>query len=248
MKTIHFICCLLLFVSCKQSEQQLTKITAKNIAIDSTLQSSATIDSLVAPYKRKLIAEMETVLCFAPVNFTKQTFGLQTNLGNLMADLCMDIANPMFIEKTGKKIDFTMFNNGGLRAPISKGNVTLENAFQLMPFDNEFVVVELSGDKIIELVQYISKNKKAHPVSKDFALTLSKDDFQLVIKGEKFDKNKTYFVLTSDYLQGGGDKMYFFKDPIQLIKLDYKVRDGIIDYFKKTDTLKATIDKRVILN
>ena len=41
--------------------------------------------------------------------------------------------------------------------------------------------------------------------------------------------------------------MYFFKNPKQLTKLDVKVRDGLLTYFKKVDTLKSTVDKRVIL-
>jgi hypothetical protein len=41
--------------------------------------------------------------------------------------------------------------------------------------------------------------------------------------------------------------MNFFKNPEKLTKLDYKVRDAILDYFEKVDTLTTTIDKRVII-
>jgi 2',3'-cyclic-nucleotide 2'-phosphodiesterase (5'-nucleotidase family) len=164
-----------------------------------------------------------------------------------MADLCYEIANPVFKEKTNSTIDFAMFNSRGLRAPITMGNVITENAFQLMPFDNEFVVVALSGEKMEELINYFITNKKAHPLSKNISFLIKENEFNLKINGKEFDKNKTYKVLTSDYLQSGGDRMNFFKNPLKLTKLNYKVRDAVIDYFKKVDTLKTTIDKRIIV-
>ena len=47
-----------------------------------------------------------------------------------------------------------MMNAGGLRAPISKGVVTVQNAFSLMPFENDLVVVKLSGEKVKMLFDY----------------------------------------------------------------------------------------------
>lgn len=243
------LCCSLLLVSCKKTntKTELTKITAKTIAVDSTLQSSVAIDSFIAPYKKELTAEMQAKLSFAPKDFLKNDGTVQSSLGNLMADLCFAIANPIYKEKTNTAIDFAMFNHGGIRATIPQGEVTKERAFKLMPFENELVVATLSGEKVMELVDYFVKNKRAHPLSKNIALVIEDDKYSLKINGKPFDKEKTYAVLTSDFLQGGGDKMYFFKNPEKLIKLDYKVRDAIINYFKQTDTLQATVDNRVII-
>ena len=116
-----------------------------------------------------------------------------------------------------------------------------------MPFDNELVVVKLTGEKISELATYFINNKKAHPLSKNIELIIQESNYNLKINEEEFDNNKTYTVLTSDYLQEGGDKMDFFKKPTKLIKLDYKIRDAIIDFFMKTDTLQTAIDNRVII-
>ena len=190
---------------------------------------------------------MSKVLSYAPIEFNKNNIGMQSYLGNLMADMCYDMANPLYKEKMNASIDFAMFNNGGLRAPVLEGNVTKESAFKLMPFENALVVVQLSGNKIKELVDYFIRNKKAHPLSKNISLNIKKKGYSLTINGKSFDENKTYSVLTSDYLQGGGDRMYFFKEPIKLTKLDYKVRDAILDYFSKVDTLNAKIDKRIIV-
>jgi 2',3'-cyclic-nucleotide 2'-phosphodiesterase (5'-nucleotidase family) len=66
------------------------------------------------------------------------------------------------------------------------------------------------------------------------------------IKSEPIDMNKTYFVATSDYLYEGGDNMNFLKTNDSLYSLDYKVRNVLIDYFTKKDTLRPVIDDRFI--
>ncbi len=247
MRALHLIYLFLLLASCKETNRSLTKITAKTIAIDSTIQPSVKINRIIAPYKEKLINEMGKVLSHTPKNITKKNIEIQSTLGNLMADMCFKMASPIFKEKTNTSIDFAMFNYGGLRAIIPAGNVTKEHAFKLMPFENELVVATLSGDKIIELVNYFIKNKEAHPLSKSITLVIKKNNYALKINSKEFNKNKTYNVLTSDYLQDGGDKMSFFKNPKKLTNLDYKVRNAIIHYFEKVDTLKTAIDKRVII-
>lgn len=250
MKFAHFLCLFLVFASCKKTttKTHLTKITAKTILVDANIKPSANIDSIVAPFKKKLDTEMQQILSYAPKHFLKNDGKMQSSLGNLLADLSFNIANPIFKKKTNQSIDFAMFNHGGIRATIPQGKIVTERAFKIMPFENEFVAVTMTGKKITELVEYFIRNKRAHPLSKNIELTIKSDDsYTLKINGKPFDKSRNYTVLTSDFLQSGGDKMNFFKNPKKLTKLDYKVRNGIIDYFKKTDTLQATTDNRVII-
>lgn len=247
MKFSNILFALLLLFSCKKEKLSLTKITANTIAIDSTIISSLNIDSIIAPYNNTLTAEMEKVLTFTSKDLVRFDGEMQSTLGNLMADLCYEIANPIFKEKTNQNIDFAMFNYGGIRAGIPKGEVTTENAFNLMPFENELVVAEIKGEKVIELVNYFIKGKRAHPLSKHIRLIVEREDYQLNINGIPFDKDKIYSVLTSDYLQNGGDRMNFFANPKKLTKLDVKVRDAILTYFEKVDELNPVIDNRVIL-
>ncbi|MHB0755380.1 5'-nucleotidase C-terminal domain-containing protein [Polaribacter sp. M15] len=247
MKYIHFLCVLVLLSSCKKEHQNLTKITAKNIAIDTSIAASKEINSLINPYKEELTGDMKEPLTFTPIVLTKENRNKQSVLGNLLADLCMEMANPVYQKTTNTNIDFALFNSGGIRAIIPQGVVTKEHAFKVMPFENELVAVTLSGAKMEELLHYFIKTKAAHPLSKNINLTISDDAYALKINGTPFDINKNYTVLTTDYLQGGGDRMNFFKEPVKLTVLDYKMRDAIIDYFNKVDTLQTAIDNRIKL-
>jgi 2',3'-cyclic-nucleotide 2'-phosphodiesterase (5'-nucleotidase family) len=177
----------------------------------------------------------------------KNDGNMQSSLGNLMADMCFEMANPIFKEKTNESIDFILFNHGGIRANIPAGSITKEHAFKLIPFDNELLVVTLSVEKVLEFVAYFRKSRKVHPVSKSMQLIIGENYNNLKIIGKIFDKNKPYNVLETDYLQGGGDKIIFFKRPKQRILLNYKMRDAIIDYFRKKDALHTAIDNRIIM-
>lgn len=244
MKKLLFFSCLLIFLSCKQEKKSLVRITAKTIGVDSTLQSNKEIENIVAPFREKMIASINTVISYTDKDLVRTDGELESSLGNLMADLSYERGNPVFNKLSGKNIDFAMFNYGGIRAGIPAGKVTNKHAFELMPFENSLVVVELTPEKINELIDYLIVNKKAHPLSKHIKLIINNDSYELLINNKPLDNTRNYYVITSDYLQSGGDKMDFFKNPVNLFKLDYKVRTAIIDYFKSKDTLTSNLDGR----
>ena len=45
----------------------------------------------------------------------------------------------------------SVVNMGSLRAPVLKGDITVGTIFQLMPFENELVILYLRGSEIIKL-------------------------------------------------------------------------------------------------
>ena len=247
MKKIVLLFQVLLLIGCGSSEWQLKKITGKRIAIDTTLTSKSAVDELVAPYRKEVEKEMKQVLCEAPRDLTGKDGKFQSSLGNLLADLSFEMGNPVFEKKTKESIDFVFMNAGGLRAPISKGKVTVQNAFSLMPFENDLVAVKISGEKVKALFDYFLQKQRPHPLSKNVQVVINSEEYRVSIHRKAFDENRSYWVLTNDYLQNGGDEMIFFQKPEKLIGLDYKVRDAILDYFTQVDRLEASLDQRVIV-
>jgi 5'-nucleotidase len=243
-KYILYFLTLFLVFSCKEQKLYISKIQGSLIEVKNQTPLNE-FEEEIAPYRVKMEKEINTVLSYAPKTISRKDGNLESSLGNLMADMCYEQANPVFMARTGKTIDFALFNNGGLRSDIQQGNITVGHAFEMMPFENTLLVVEMTGDKIVEMVQFLITEKKAHPVSKQFNLLIKKNDYQLNINRLPFDKNKIYYVLTSDYLQGGGDNMNFFKNPIKIIDLDYKLRASIIDYFSKKESIITQLDGRI---
>jgi len=150
-----------------------------------------------------------------------------------------------FLKRTGKKIDFVLLNHGGIRSIISKGNVSSRTAYEIMPFENNIVVVQLKGTTILELIDYLINFNKPHPIA-GIQVVLNNDNSlnRATIGNDAIDANKIYTVATSDYLVKGGDNMVFFKNAISITSIDYKIRTALIDYFIRIDTLHSQIDNR----
>ncbi|PCI35626.1 MAG: UDP-sugar hydrolase [Flavobacteriaceae bacterium] len=244
-KSIAYCAAFLVMISCSTDKKQLVKTQSQLIPITENYPIDSTIENYILPYRTSVKKEMTKVISYTPVDLNAYDKKLESKLGNLLADLSYEQANPVFFKRTQKNIDFVLFNHGGIRAPIGKGPITNNHAFQLMPFENLLVVVEITGEKVLEMVAYLNKSNRAHPLSKQVQLHLKDGEIAtFTINNKPFDPTKNYFVLTSDYLQKGGDRMNFFAAPVNLYELDYKFRAAIIDYLVKTDTVNVVLDQR----
>lgn len=249
MRFTHFFILLYFFVflNCSQEKSKLYKIEGKQIQITDTIPLDPEIEEFIKPYRDNIQKDLDSVLAYSLNTYSKTDGDFNTAIGNFMADAIYSEANPFFKSRTGKDIDMVLFNHGSIRSDLNKGNVSKRTAYQLMPFENSVVVTALKGNQIDSLINYLTKAKIAHPVSK---LKLILDhDFNIVeakIKGKDIKQNETYYVATSSYLLNGGDSMYFFKPNDSVYYLNYKIRSILIDTFNKLDTINPVIDDRFI--
>lgn len=249
MKSQHIIIAFiaLMLFNCKQDVWQLSRIEGKQLLITDSLRTDAEIEAFIKPYREHVNNDLDSVLSYAVETYSKSDGELNTAIGNLFADVIYEQANPVFKTRTGKNIDMVLLNHGGIRAIISKGPVTARTAFEIMPFENSIVVVGIKGSQINLMMDYLSKAKRAHPISKlNLILNADYQVNKATISGKPIDTTQTYYVATNDYLYSGGDHMTFFKPDESIEILDYKIRNALIDYFKKTDTINPVIDNRFI--
>ena len=219
-----------------------------NIEINQQVLSDSSIVKYYQPFKKNLEESlMNTPISYSPETYKKNDGELNSTLSNMFADATYEMSNPVFNKISGKNIDIVLLNNGGIRSIISKGNISEKTAFELMPFENSIVVLELSGLSIVKMIDYLRKVKLQHPIS-GLQITLNNDYSvnQVKINGVSIENEKKYYVATTDYLLDGGDKMYFLAETTKTSDINYKMRDILIDYFKKYDTLKLKTDNRFI--
>lgn len=245
-KYIQIIGIISLFLSCDHSKK-LTTSEGENISISEDLKSNQAIEAVIAPYKANLDKSMNEVLSYAVDTYSKSDGDYNTAIGNLMADAVFELSNPIFKSRTGNELDMVLLNHGGIRSILPKGNVTTKSAYSLMPFENSVVVVALKGSVLMEMTTYLKASKKAHPIS-GLELVLNADNsYQKIrVNGKAIDLTKTYYIATNDYLYNGGDRMYFLMKSDTLYDLNYKIRNVLIDYFTKYDTLNPKKDQRFI--
>lgn len=247
-KHLFFIVFAFLTFGCKQEKLSLTKIEGKQININDSLAINPEIEAFIKPYREHVNKDLDSVISYAVDTYSKKDGDYNTAIGNLFADAVIQESNIVFNKRTGKNIDMVLLNHGGIRAIISKGNISTRTAYEIMPFENSLVVAEMKGKTIQDsLVHYLTRAKRAHPIS---GLKIKMDkDFNVIetsINNKPIEANKSYYVVTNDYLYNGGDRMTFFKTNDSLYVLNYKVRNALVDYFKKTDTINPVIDDRFI--
>lgn len=244
----YFVLILTVFTvfSCAEKKLHINKIQGKQIPVTEAISETQSIENFIAPYRKHIDEDLNTILAYAPENIDKKGTW-QTKIGNLQSTVTLASANEVFGLRENKSVDICLLNNGGIRSIINKGNITTRTAFELMPFENNLVVVSLKGEQILEMVNYIIKEKKPHPLA-GLTFTIDKNDVakDILVQKQPLDLQKIYFVATNDYLYNGGDNMNFFKKAIQLYDLDYKVRNVWIDYFKEIDTIPVLTDSRIV--
>ncbi|MDA9002222.1 5'-nucleotidase C-terminal domain-containing protein [Flavobacteriaceae bacterium] len=245
-KIVLMIGFLSLVLSCDNSKKLVTT-GVQNISINKEIEAVKEIEDIIAPYKVNLDKTMNEVLSFSVDTYSKNNGDYNTAVGNMMADAVFELTSPLFRNRTGKNIDMVLLNHGGIRANLPKGNITTKTAYSLMPFENSVVVTALKGSVILEMTNYLRSFKKAHPIS-GLELVLNADNSyrKILVGGKSVESEKTYYVATNDYLYKGGDRMDFFKKSDTLYDLNYKIRNVLLDYFSKNDTLSPTIDQRFI--
>ncbi len=234
----------ILFFSCNNYNYQINNINGENIIVLDSIVKNEKIDKLIYPYRKK-ITDLQKVIGYSKKSLSVRDGILESSLGNLLADILIEESNPVFTKISSKKIDFCLLNFGGIRGNLNKGQITQHNLFTIMPFNNTSTVVKLSGEKVLELIQYINKEKLAHPVSGIKIEFKGNKINKVLIRNKKFNIDNTYYILTSNFLQEGGDKMDFFKNPLEIYSLKTNIRDVLINYIMKKDTIVSKTDNRI---
>ncbi len=207
--------------------------------------ADAAIEELIRPYKEELGAQMSEVLATVEVNLKKGR--INSTMGNWVADLLKEEAERL----SELDVNFAIQNYGGLRmSNIPKGEVTKGQIFELMPFNNELVIVKINGGDVMKLADKIAENG-GWPVSHGLMMSMNEGKAENVfISGNPVDISMDYRVAMPDYIANGGDKCSFLIG-LEKIVLKFKIRDLIIDNLRrlslKGKSIVVSRDKRINL-
>lgn len=197
----------------------------EQILIDTTVTKNSRIDSLILPYRTDLEKEMNEIIAVAERNFlVERPCGL---LNNWVVDalLSSQLKTTSFDAPV-----MCLLNTGGIRSSINKGNVTLGDVFKVMPFDNTIVCVKMPVSSIVDIEKYLTTTK-GEPIA---GAKLEKG--KLLIN-DMNEKSPYFWIISSDYLVNGGDKMTFFEQKISSKTINVLMRDVLISTAKEQKTL-----------
>ena len=231
---------------CLASKPQVSQTTVEFETVDSSVQADPDIERIVQGYKDQLDNEMTEVIGVAATDLNNNSGRVESVLGNFVADLMLAQSTKRF----GSPVDLALINaRGGLRVPLSKGEITVGDVFELLPFDNDVWILELTGKETQQLFDHCAQIKRMAISGGSYEIKET-SAINIKIGGAEFDSTKSYILAIPDFLAKGGDRFEFLPQAKVLTKLNYLARDMIIDHIRKLNQtnvpIKALLDGRVI--
>ena len=213
--------------------------------IDIIGPEKSSINNIIDIYSDSIDSKLDNVIGFSKGLYTKDDYSntkFNSSLGNLIADIIFKQADSVFYKSFGNNIDFVLQNHGGIRSSLLEGEIKLTDAYKILPFENEIVVLEITKEIFDEMVLFLSNEKFPHPIS-GFTIMNNKGEIDL----EK-SLNDKFFLATNDYLLSGGDNMFFLEKNSNVYHLGYPLRDAFIDYIINQEKIESKVDNRFIRN
>ncbi|WP_294430206.1 5'-nucleotidase C-terminal domain-containing protein [uncultured Treponema sp.] len=192
--------------------------------------------SLVAEYKAKYGGQLGEKICQVEDELShEETVPNVTPLG-------YTIASAM---KSAYKTDFAVTNGGGLRKSVKAGTLTVNDMWELIPFDNTGVILTLKGKDLKKIVDHginsvgfragqfaggkVSYSSRQPEGSRVTRIVL--DD------GRTVNDNETYTCVVNDFMAEGGDKYTVISDGIKAGTISANntyipFRDAVIEQLK----------------
>jgi 5'-nucleotidase/UDP-sugar diphosphatase len=146
--------------------------------------------------------------------------------------------------------DVAIQNRGGIRCDLPKGEVTRRGLFELLPFGNHLVLLELSGEDLFACVR-ASVEGTAHTGLEVSGATIVYEMREgqpflvdLEVGGEHLDRKRTYRLCTNNFLAGGGDGYEVLKDQRVLREAPTFLRDVLERRFRSEGEIELPHDER----
>ncbi|WP_107038000.1 5'-nucleotidase C-terminal domain-containing protein [Brumimicrobium mesophilum] len=234
MKIVQILWTLLVGAGLLACSSASVFVQTDKVEINTATLPDDSLQAFIAPFKKELAANMDRVIGYATEDLLRDR--PESTLGNFVID-----ETENYLEENNwleGNHYISIMNHGGLRSPISKGNITVGDIYKLMPFDNTVVLVKLPGKEIVSIFNYLKKSG-GEPTG-GFQID---GDMVSLMNDEPF--GDTLYVITTDYLANGGDNMSFFKQSYESTDTGIFLREALIKRVEAMDTLRPVLDNRI---
>ena len=225
--------------------------------IDSKIPNDAAVDKMLAVYNPK-VRELEVILGSLKGELKRGGMG-SGSLGNFVTDGMRAQASL----KIGKPVAVALMNSGGMRRnSIGEGDLKARDIFELLPFENALVTLDLTGEQLMKMLQMIVARREAQSGARIvYKINADKTaEFEgaklreLEPPGERdIDPKATYTLVTIDYLYRVGGSTYgILQEGKNMKELGITLRDAIMNYVKSETAagrdIKPNLDGRFVFD
>lgn len=212
-------------------------------------EASADVSEMLEPYLLELNQQLDLskIIGYAPRPILRYNNrgGGDSGLGNLVADAM----------RTRRRVEaeFSVTNTLGMRDNFYQGPITLEEMYNVFPFENTLTVMYLSSTEVQELVNYIterSASRGCQAQAQVSGLRFKMNCGQVLdnlrnpqqyqdpgedirVNGEPLASGTTYKLATNDYIANGGSGFEVLKRNTTKLETDVSMRDALIDHMQQ---------------
>jgi 5'-nucleotidase/UDP-sugar diphosphatase len=210
--------------------------------VDNSVPSDAEVVDILEEYVEALDATYNTdqVLGYAEEKLTRYgSTGGDSMLGNFTAEAMRFYP--------GVETEIALTNTLGIRADIPPGDITLDDLYNSMPFDNSITTMFLSGREVQELLDYVSDrstergcSSQAQIAGIQFDMVCEADNPRaenILINGLPLDEDGTYELATNDYIAHGGSGFEVLERNTTQVDTGISIRDVVQAAFIQYQTL-----------
>ncbi len=190
-------------------------VAARLIETRALRDEDAAVRAIVDRWNARMAAALDRRIGHAATPLTRENLTTQdASLGNLIADATRAAFD---------RADVGLMNNGGIRASIPAGPITLRSLYGVMPFANYFMLFEVAGEQLREIVRssYARRNQVDLQVSGMTVRYLVDAerrllDAEITVGGRPLDPSRRYRVAVNDFMGTGGGGYPFpaFSPPV----------------------------------
>ncbi len=240
-------CVILILFSCNK-HLVVREVNTKNILIDFNVGPIDSLaESMVKPYRDSIEHDMSTLVAVSSAPLVKGK--PESKLTNLVADILLySAASYCMQQNLSIQPDAAYVNYGGLRASLPQGEITVQHIFGLMPFENEIVLIKISGESFILMAEKIAARGGEGVAGMKLGIRNGKV-LSLIVADKTIDPKAFYWLVTNDYIANGGDQMSMFINHSERINTQLKIRDVLIqvlsDQYKRDGIIEVKEDGRI---
>jgi len=230
----------IILLSCSKQTgiYQILEIKSLSYEINQELGVDSSMIRLIQPYNDSLKKTMGEVISFSELRMSK---GFPEGLlGNFFTDLILNYLQTSL----SLKADFCLQNNGGFRSEMPAGTVLVRNLYEIMPFDNELVILEMDPKTMDALLGYINTGEAVSVSGIRIVIHKNRKN-EAFINNLPIDTTKTYLMATSDYLANGGSNMTFLKSCKRAKETKLRIRDIEIAALKQKLAAKQNLNSKL---
>lgn len=202
-------------------------------------------------YNEKISPMTSEIVGYTAIDLTHERFTDKVSpLGEKVCKFMADSAG----------VEIGIANGGGIRVPIDQGVITMGKLWEMLPFDNFLVTMNLKGSTIKGLLEHGIANKEFGMIEYsglvvDYDATKEKGSKVKSIKllnGQDLDMNKTYKIVTNDfmlnidnYAKGGDGYSFEGATNVEVVKDDMReaIKKGFQKELNSNDIYKKKVEE-----